>query len=490
MPRLTANGGSNEDSLMGASDEVITYNDEGESLMQPDGGSAPVIASEFNDIKNSLVNESNDPEKSDVYIKDEDSGTACKGNKPDIDPAANYIIPYPPPLSNPSNKFNLVGNFGLPFYPFSGQSDQAGYDPAFELENKGALGLQRLMPPDSSLYHHNPNLINQLDYSNWNAANPMNFPPLGRPPYPNRLGSPMFQRPTNMNQIGPDGKPRMEKPAEPAKKTPYIKKPLNAFMIFMKKNREKVMQESTLKESAAINQILGRKWHQLDRGEQAQYYDLARQERQLHTKMYPGWSARDNYANGMGKKKKRKRGSQVKEISDTDNVMEKKCRARFGVDQQDNWCKHCRRKKKCSMFPNGVDDPNEEACSESEECLQAAASEPQNLQDNAITQPSNTYSEPSIMDLSTATVRTSTSGLAALTGYNPVSFGPQPGYPHFTAHSGYPGGNPSLFPPPGTMFPGLMGVNGPQVLHPKVEPGSPPPANYLPPTSGMPVQVQ
>ncbi len=30
-------------------------------------------------------------------------------------------------------------------------------------------------------------------------------------------------------------------------------------MLFMKENREKVMQESTLKESAAINQILGRK---------------------------------------------------------------------------------------------------------------------------------------------------------------------------------------------------------------------------------------
>ena len=40
---------------------------------------------------------------------------------------------------------------------------------------------------------------------------------------------------------------------------PYVKKPLNAFMLFMKENREKVMQESTLKESAAINQILGRK---------------------------------------------------------------------------------------------------------------------------------------------------------------------------------------------------------------------------------------
>ena len=42
-------------------------------------------------------------------------------------------------------------------------------------------------------------------------------------------------------------------------KKPHIKKPLNAFMLFMKEMRAKVIEECTLKESAAINQILGRK---------------------------------------------------------------------------------------------------------------------------------------------------------------------------------------------------------------------------------------
>jgi len=45
-----------------------------------------------------------------------------------------------------------------------------------------------------------------------------------------------------------------------AKRKPlHIKKPLNAFMLFMKEMRSKVVDECTLKESAAINQILGRK---------------------------------------------------------------------------------------------------------------------------------------------------------------------------------------------------------------------------------------
>uniref|UniRef100_A0A8D1F3Q9 Transcription factor 7 like 2 n=1 Tax=Sus scrofa TaxID=9823 RepID=A0A8D1F3Q9_PIG len=85
---------------------------------------------------------------------------------------------------------------------------------------------------------------------------------------------------------------------EEEKKKPHIKKPLNAFMLYMKEMRAKVVAECTLKESAAINQILGRRWHALSREEQAKYYELARKERQLHMQLYPGWSARDNYVGG------------------------------------------------------------------------------------------------------------------------------------------------------------------------------------------------
>ena len=49
------------------------------------------------------------------------------------------------------------------------------------------------------------------------------------------------------------------KKEEEKKKQPHIKKPLNAFMLYMKEMRAKVVAECTLKESAAINQILGRR---------------------------------------------------------------------------------------------------------------------------------------------------------------------------------------------------------------------------------------
>ncbi|KAI2795890.1 Transcription factor 7-like 2, partial [Blomia tropicalis] len=125
----------------------------------------------------------------------------------------------------------------------------------------------------------------------------------------------------------------------------HIKKPLNAFMIYMKEMRAKVIAESTLKESAAINQILGKRWHQLSRAEQETYYDKAKKERELHMELHPGWTAKDNYAiNAKRKKKKRERNA------DGERGALKKCRARYGLDQQDNWCKPCRRKKKCIRY--------------------------------------------------------------------------------------------------------------------------------------------
>ncbi|XP_044767110.1 protein pangolin, isoforms A/H/I/S isoform X6 [Coccinella septempunctata] len=135
------------------------------------------------------------------------------------------------------------------------------------------------------------------------------------------------------------------------KKKPHIKKPLNAFMLYMKEMRAKVVAECTLKESAAINQILGRRWHSLSREEQAKYYEKARQERQLHMQLYPGWSARDNYGYGTKKKKRKKERTPIESGG---NSM-KKCRARYGLDHQSQWCKPCRRKKKCIRYMESGD---------------------------------------------------------------------------------------------------------------------------------------
>uniref|UniRef100_A0A8C1RFN6 Transcription factor 7 like 2 n=1 Tax=Cyprinus carpio TaxID=7962 RepID=A0A8C1RFN6_CYPCA len=213
-------------------------------------------------------------------------------------------------------------------------------------------------PPDISPYYPlSPGTVGQIPH-------PLGWlvPQQGQPVYPITTGGFRHPYPTALtvnasmsSLLSSRFPPHMVPPhhihftlfKEEKKKQPHIKKPLNAFMLYMKEMRAKVVAECTLKESAAINQILGRRWHALSREEQAKYYELARKERQLHMQLYPGWSARDNY----GKKKKRKREKQAGEGNDLS--APKKCRARFGLDQQNNWCGPCRRKKKCIRYIQG-----------------------------------------------------------------------------------------------------------------------------------------
>lgn len=70
----------------------------------------------------------------------------------------------------------------------------------------------------------------------------------------NQVGMRTLTSPPHIRRKHQDAKKEEEK-----KKQPHIKKPLNAFMLYMKEMRAKVVAECTLKESAAINQILGRR---------------------------------------------------------------------------------------------------------------------------------------------------------------------------------------------------------------------------------------
>ncbi|KAG2462311.1 TF7L2 factor, partial [Polypterus senegalus] len=143
-------------------------------------------------------------------------------------------------------------------------------------------------PPDISPYYPlSPGTVGQIPH-------PLGWQ--GQPVYPITTGGFRHPYPTALTvNASMSRKHQDSKKEEEKKKQPHIKKPLNAFMLYMKEMRAKVVAECTLKESAAINQILGRRWHALSREEQAKYYELARKERQLHMQLYPGWSARDNY---------------------------------------------------------------------------------------------------------------------------------------------------------------------------------------------------
>ncbi|XP_034556584.1 transcription factor Sox-9-like [Notolabrus celidotus] len=86
---------------------------------------------------------------------------------------------------------------------------------------------------------------------------------------------------------------------------PYIKKPLNAYMLFTKEQRPKVVVDIARRGSAAVAQHLGTMWKSLGEEGQAKYFAQAHELKRLHDQQYPQWSPLDNF----NRKKKRIRGN-------------------------------------------------------------------------------------------------------------------------------------------------------------------------------------
>ncbi|XP_069125163.1 transcription factor 7-like 2 isoform X1 [Argopecten irradians] len=271
-------------------------------------------------------------------------------------------LSQPPPAHMGIPPMHIDPKTGLPRPPMYAYPSPSQFPPGLYGPDLSQVQWPRQGYPISSgafTGAYPPSLLNSSALSRF--GHPGLFPPPGisHPGMPH----PSLMSPANKQDGGqqPHGQDRMHDQGgsghsqreEQEKKKPHIKKPLNAFMLFMKEQRAKVVAECTLKESAAINQILGRKWHALDRSEQTKYYEMARKEKELHLQLYPGWSARDNYA-AHTKKKRKKRDPQS---GGGDCTIAKKCRARYGLEQQGQWCKPCRRKKKCIryMLEDGVE---------------------------------------------------------------------------------------------------------------------------------------
>ncbi|XP_051536586.1 transcription factor 7 isoform X6 [Myxocyprinus asiaticus] len=323
MPQL--NGGGGDD--LGANDEMIAFKDEGdhdEKIRE-----SAFTESDLADLKSSLVNESEISQNSHSAVirrgqqEDQRLYTDKREHLDDVPkhqdggmykpPYSGYPFlmlpePYLPngPVSPSSNKVSVVqqGMHPLtPLLPYDHFNPGPTHIPT-EVSHKP--GVHRHQSQDISSFYSLPQ--GQITPSmNWFSHSLM----LQSGMHPTGIPHPAIVPPSGKQEHDQFdrsiySKPHPEAKREKEPKKPVIKKPLNAFMLYMKEMRAKVIAECTLKESAAINQILGRRWHALTREEQAKYYELARKERQLHMQLYPSWSARDNY----GKKKRRKRDKQ------------------------------------------------------------------------------------------------------------------------------------------------------------------------------------
>ncbi|KAG2466538.1 LEF1 factor, partial [Polypterus senegalus] len=340
MPQLSGGGGG--DPELCANDEMIPFKDEGDPQKEKIFAEInhPEEEGDLADIKSSLVNESEiNPnnhheaarrtqvpqdsyhEKHREHLDDgkhQDGSLYNKGHPYTGYPG--YIMmsnmsndsymsngSLSPPMPRTSNKVPVVqpSHAVHPLTPLITYSDEhfapgphSGHHPQDVASKQGIPRHHHSGPDIPNFYSLSPGGVGQIT------------PPLGwfshhmvpGPPGPHATGipHPAIVNPHVKHEHPHDGdlmpmKPQHEQRKEQEPKRPHIKKPLNAFMLYMKEMRANVVAECTLKESAAINQILGRRWHALSREEQAKYYELARKERQLHMQLYPGWSARDNY---------------------------------------------------------------------------------------------------------------------------------------------------------------------------------------------------
>ena len=325
---------------LGTTDEVRVFKDEGD--FEEEDASENLHADLFEE---------------EVGFGSEPGSSKSRGEKAGADPAAAFTNPLAMGYANTY----LTGGYPRPYL-----LDPLGPPPA-HMGHSLAAAASGLRPPP--LYPPMPgyNPYGGLDQlAAWHqmslygqrhpAPGPFGIPPFGFPPSPHSLTGAGGEGylPTGFSGVKqedmPGLRPSEDKENMAQRKENHIKKPLNAFMLYMREMRPIVQAECTLKESAAINQILGRRWHGLSREEQAKYYEKAREERQKHMQLYPNWNARDNYR--YGQKKKRKGDK-----TDDPAANIKKCRARYGLEQQNLWCKPCRRKKKCirvQMYLDGA----------------------------------------------------------------------------------------------------------------------------------------
>ncbi|XP_017483833.1 PREDICTED: protein pangolin, isoforms A/H/I/S isoform X4 [Rhagoletis zephyria] len=361
-------GGSSSDDL-GSTDEVKIFKDEG------DREEEKISSENLLEEKSSLIDLTESEEKSGKIPTRSDLSPVFSKLEPH---ASGFNMGY---LVSPYSYSNggagglpvtMANKIGLsPFFCHNGDPlttpppAHCGIPP-YQLDPK-AMGLTRpaIYSFPSSQYAY-PMLGPDMTPS-WHTPSVYSAASSFRSPYPSSLPiNTTLSRnlDTKISAGNPQGNECKDNTNE--KKKPHIKKPLNAFMLYMKEMRAKVVAECTLKESAAINQILGRRWHELSREEQSKYYEKARQERQLHMELYPGWSARDNYGY-VSKKKKRKKD---RSPADSGGNNMKKCRARFGLDQQNQWCKPCRRKKKCIRYMEAISSGSAGSSSTKDDCYQ------------------------------------------------------------------------------------------------------------------------
>ncbi|KAK2512398.1 hypothetical protein Q9233_016292 [Columba guinea] len=300
MPQLEPAGGDD----LGAPDELIAFQDEGEE--QDKGAGRGSAHGDLDELKSSLVSETENRGSGTGTGSGSDSEyLQMKWPLLDVPTGATLKDSRSPSPAHLSNKVPVVQHAHhmhplTPLITYSNERFSPGSPPGHlspDIDPKTGIPRPPHPPELPPYYPLSPGAVGQLPHPlGWlvpQQGQPVySIPPGGfRHPYPAlAMNASMSSRfsphmvPPPAHGLHPSGIPHptivspivKQEPAQPSaspaatskspigvkkeeEKKPHIKKPLNAFMLYMKEMRAKVVAECTLKESAAINQILGRR---------------------------------------------------------------------------------------------------------------------------------------------------------------------------------------------------------------------------------------
>ncbi|XP_039379590.1 transcription factor 7-like 1 isoform X2 [Mauremys reevesii] len=367
MPQLPPAGGDD----LGAPDELIPFQDEGDE--QDKGAGRGSAHGDLDELKSSLVHESENRRASASGSDSEAERPPPPQPRESFQKPRDYLAEVVrrqqdggffkgPPY--PGYPFLMIPELGSPYLP-NGALSPGGARTYLQMKwplldvpagatlkdsrSPSPAHLSNKVPVVQHAHHMHP-LTPLITYSSDHfspGSPPSHLSPeidpktgIPRPPHPSEL-SPYYplspgavgQIPHALGWLVPQqGQPVYSIPPG-GFRHPYPALAMNASMSSLMSSRFSPhmvppaahgLHPSGIPHPTIVSPIVKQEptqWHSLSREEQAKYYELARKERQLHSQLYPTWSARDNY----GKKKKRKREKQPQQqIQDTESSLASK----------------------------------------------------------------------------------------------------------------------------------------------------------------------